>query len=348
MITLAYFVAWAPLLVNRGFYWDDWTLVGQTPAELVSSFTELGLPIGGYVYAVLLALPLAGLIGHILVFLAYLASTLLVHAILHRLPGVRRIDALVAGLVFAVLPVNSGRVALIDAMYGFSLLAFLAATWLLIRFVADGGLGRRVGALVLFLLSFYTASMLVLYVVPVAVAAVLLRRSRSESAIALAVRHLDILALPVAYWLLKGAFLSPTGVYEGYNVLSVRELLRVPAELLAIPSQVVVEPLARAVAAAGILGLVAGIVVAAWLMRRSRVAEDGRFVAGPILALIGLVILALGVFPYLAVGRMPTIWDWSSRHQLLVPIGIGLVAAALARGVGAVGPAGRAGGVIAG
>ena len=28
VITLAYALAWGALLVNRGFYWDDWTLDG--------------------------------------------------------------------------------------------------------------------------------------------------------------------------------------------------------------------------------------------------------------------------------------------------------------------------------
>jgi hypothetical protein len=40
------------------------------------------------------------------------------------------------------------------------------------------------------------------------------------------------------------------------------------------------------------------------------------------------------------VGRVPTIWDWSSRHQLLVPLGAGLLAAAVMRGVRAGGRAG--------
>jgi hypothetical protein len=353
LIAVAYTIAWGALLVNRGLYWDDWTLTGRSVGDLVGGFTELGLPLGGLAYGALFSLPLPGLVGHILVFAAYLASALLLHAILRRLPGLSRMDALIAALTFALLPVNYARIALIDSMYALSLLAFLAATWLLIRFVADGGTGRRIASLVLFLLSFYTASMLVLYLVPMALAAALLVRSdrRLDRRLDLRLaarhvaRHADFLALPVAYWLVKGAFLTPTGVYEGYNELSLGGLLEVPRAMLAVPFQVLVEPLGRAIAVAGVVGVVAGLGVAVWLVRRIRATEDGRFVPAPILALIGIVIVVLGVFAYLAVGLTPTIWDWSSRHQLLVPLGVGLIAAATARGIASLGPVGRGAGV---
>jgi hypothetical protein len=255
-------------------------------------------------------------------------------------------DALVAGLTFAVLPVNYARIALADLMYGLSLLAFLAATWLLVRFIEDGGRGRRLAALALYLFSFYTASLLVLYLVPVALAAVLLFRSSSRGSIlSLAIRHADFLALPIVYWLLKVAFFTPFGAYAGYNDLSPGGFLEVPRAMLALPSQVLLEPLTRAVSVAGLAGVIAGIALAVWLLRRSREAERQRLLPTPVLALIGVAIVVLGVFPYLAVGLVPAIWDWTSRHQVLVPLGVSLLAAAAARGVGGLGPVGRAAGV---
>jgi hypothetical protein len=351
LIAVAYTIAWGALLVNRGLYWDDWTLTGRSVGDLVGGFTELGLPLGGLAYGALFSLPLPGLVGHWIIFAAYLASALILHAILRRLPRLSRVDALVAALTFALLPVNYARIALIDSMYALSLLAFLAATWLLIRFIADGGTGRRVASLVLFLLSFYTASMLVLYVVPMALAAVLLAgsgpRPSPRDVARHAIRHADFLALPVAYWVVKGAFLTPSGVYEGYNALSLHGLVGVPRAMLAVPSQVLVEPLGRAIGVAGLVGVVAGAALAVLLVRRNRAVEEGRFVGAPLLALIGVAVVVLGVFAYLAVGLTPSIWDWSSRHQLLVPLGVGLIAAAAARGVTRLGPVGRGAGVAA-
>ena len=359
VIVLVYTLGWGALLLNRGFFWDDWTLVGLSPAELTRAFSELGLPWIGYVYVALFATPLPGLLGHAIIFGAYLLSTLVFHAILCRVPGLLRMDALVAALAFAVMPVNYARVALIDLTYAVSLLAFLAATWLLLRYVADGGRVRRVGALALYAYSFTTASLLVLYAVPLLVATAVARASTGRSLATIGLRHLDFLALPVAFWLLRSLFLRPSGVYEGYNALTLAGLARVPSLMVEIPRQVLLDPLARAAGAAGVVGLLAGAALAGWLLWRSRAAEtsgsvetsgsleSGQSVPTLALALAGVVVLALGVFAYLTVGRIPTLYDWSSRHQLLVPIGAGLLAAALARGVAAAGPVGRAAGIVA-
>lgn len=348
IITLAYALSWGALLVNRGFYWDDWTLVGQSPAALLHQFSELGMPWVGYLQLALLSLPLPGLLGHVVAFCTYLLSTLILHAVLRRIPGLSRMDALIAAVTFAVLPVNYARIALIDLVYGLSLLAFLAATWLLIRYVEDGRLSRRVAALVLYACSFSTASMLVLYVAPIALAAFILWRSGRLSVRSELVRHADFIALPVIFWLVKSAFFTPSGVYQGYNALTLRGLAQVPDLMVSIPYQVLFEPLSRAVTVAGLLGLVAGAVAAVWLLLRSRADEGDGFVDAPLLALTGAAVLGLGVFAYLAVGRVPTIWDWSSRHQLLVPLGAGLLAAAAARGVRGAGRAGPAFGIAVG
>jgi hypothetical protein len=348
ILILAYALAWGALLVNRGFYWDDWTLAGLPPAALLRQFGELGMPWAGAFNAALLALPLPGLVGHIVTFGAYLASTLLLHAILRRIPGLGRMDALVAALTFAVLPVNYARIALIDLVYGLSLLAFLAATWLLIRFVDDRRRWRRVAALALFAGSFTTASMLVLYAVPVTLAGAILWRARGTALRSVVVRHLDFLVLPVAYWLLKTVLFAPGGIYRGYNALSVHGLVQVPRLMLQVPGDVLVEPLVRAIGVAGPIGIAVGAVLAVWLVRRGRSDEPSGAVGAPWLAIGGLVVLVLGVFAYLAVGRIPTIWDWSSRHQLLVPLGVGLLAAAAVRGLRGLGRAGPAVGVAVG
>lgn len=347
VIGLAYALSWGLLVVNRGLYWDDWTLVGLSPAALMHGASEIGMPWLGYLSIALFAMPQPGLLSHILVFGAYLLSTLALHAVLCRLPGLSRMDALVAALTFALLPVNYARIALVDLSYGLSLLAFLGATWLLIRYVEDGGRGRRLAALGLFACSFSTASLLVLYVVPLVAAALVARTSARVPLRSLVLRHPDFVALPVAFWVLKSALFTPGGVYEGYNALTLQGLAQVPRALLSVPDQVLFEPLYRAVTVAGLAGVAIGAMAAIWLLRRSRVAESDSFVSAPALALIGAVVLGLGVFPYLAVGRTPIIWDWSSRHQLLVPLGAGLLAAAAARGVKGAGRAGRAAGAVA-
>ena len=341
-IALAYALSWGLLLVNRGIYWDDWSLVGLPKESVIRVFSELGMPWIGAQFVAVLAMPLSGLVTHVLVFIAYLLSALLFHAILRRTPGLRPLDALVAALTVVVLPVNYARIALIDLTYGLSLLAFLAATWILVRYVKDGGLARRVAALALFFCSFTTASLLVFYAVPILLGAYLVRRAGKVPLRTFAVRHLDFLALPILYWVLKGAFLIPSGTYAGYNAITPRSLTQVPRLLLSVPGDVLGEPLLRAINVAGLLGAAVGIATAWWLLRRSREDETGDVIPATVLAMVGVIVVFLGTVPYLAVGKVPEIWDWSSRHQLLVPFGVGLLAAAAVRPVRGHGPAGAA------
>ena len=280
-IALLYLAAWFPMLVNRGLYWDDWTLAGQTPGELMAMFSELGLPIGGPVYAAIVATPVPGLVGHALAFGAYLLSTLAFHAILLRVPGLTRRDALVAAVVFAVLPVNYARIALIDLMYAFSLLAFLVGTWLLLRYVDRRTVWTRIAALLLFLFSFYTASLLVLYAAPLALAFAVLRR-RGEGRLPDTLwRYADFLALPVAYWIVKGVVWAPNGIYTGYNAITSRNLLAIPEGLASAPALVLGEPILRALAVVGPIGIVLALVAGLLVVRLVGGDRDRSAIGGP-------------------------------------------------------------------
>ena len=43
--------------------------------------------------------------------------------------------------------------------------------------------------------------------------------------------------------------------------------------------------------------------------------------------LIGILIFLFGVFPYWVIGSTPNFLDWSSRHQILMPLGISIILA---------------------
>jgi hypothetical protein len=36
IIVLAYALAWLPMVVNRGYFWDDWALVGLSPGQTLT------------------------------------------------------------------------------------------------------------------------------------------------------------------------------------------------------------------------------------------------------------------------------------------------------------------------
>lgn len=56
----------------------------------------------------------------------------------------------------------------------------------------------------------------------------------------------------------------------------------------------------------------------------------------PLLA-VGLLVLIVGMLPYLLVGKLPSFAEWETRHQLLMPFGTSIILVAAVRAIGAVG-----------
>jgi hypothetical protein len=58
--------------------------------------------------------------------------------------------------------------------------------------------------------------------------------------------------------------------------------------------------------------------------------EPGNRDVTPILA-VGLIALVLAILPYLLVGKLPSFDQWETRHQLLMPLGVGVIIVATGR-----------------
>jgi hypothetical protein len=59
-------------------------------------------------------------------------------------------------------------------------------------------------------------------------------------------------------------------------------------------------------------------------------AELGDPCVTPVLA-VGLAALVLALLPYLLVGKLPSFHQWETRHQLLMPLGVGIILVATVR-----------------
>lgn len=205
-------------------------------------------------------------------------------------------------LLVLFLPANSARITNITFSYTLSLLLFMIATWLWIRLRPYA---LVIIALPLFLFSFRTSSLLVFSLIPAVLGLVVDRREqRLPNGLAI-IRA----AVPVAIAVVYRFFVSDNAVQEGYNEFQF-----------------------GGVARAGLLFIVfATIFVTLMLMRvRLHLAPRALLQFG-----VGLFILWLGAMPYMVVGHLSSIsdWtvyflpgegDWHSRHQLLLPFGLAL------------------------
>lgn len=334
LIVGTYTAAWGLLLLNRGFYWDDWTLHGITNQDRLATLREVGAPWVAAVYNALWATPSPALVAHAVVFGCYLASALLVHTLAERTPGLTRRDALVIALATAVLPLNFARIAIIDITYGLSLALFLTGAVLLQRIAAEASVNvlRRLVAAVCFVAAFATASLLVFYAVPMALALWSGRRQHG-GLVRCALRLPEFFLLPFATWTALNHFFPVHGTFAGYYSVTSERLRSVPAALLDVPGQAIIHPLHHAAVTAGWLGATAALlaVTAAIVRRRPRASTDTDPISPAWLVAASMGTLVAATIPYLAVGLAPELEGWTSRHQLLVPIGAGILLAAFAR-----------------
>lgn len=161
-------------------------------------------------------------------------------------------------------------------------------------------------AAVLFLVSFTTGSLLVFFIVPVAHLWWLSDSGSGRSAETFARRYGWLLLLPLGYYSATKVWFVPYGVHEGYNSLSGRGLI-----------------------VGGYLGLLAGIALLSSIrFGRNLNKHLHEFV---VLLSAGACLVALALFPYMAVGHRPPYHEWSTRHELLIPFGASVILLAIVR-----------------
>lgn len=342
LITLIYSLTHGLLLFNRGLFWDDWVFWRQSPAIVAQVGRSMG-SIWPSQINYLFYYSQAGItFNRAVTFLSFLIVAYLLFDIVRRLPSGGESSALWVAIVFSVFPVYQARVAMVMVGYGLCLMLFTFASWLIVRFGPHPSPWVRVLIVLLFLGSFQTASLLVFYyaVVP---ALILLSDPpedwRIRSMLRDLVRHFDLMAAPVLFWVAKQIWLRPSGLYKDYNeigagssgllgdlvhgilnsvVFSITD--RIPGALV----KGVVHPGLRVfvltLIVVGGVALIGTLLVP--LARRGRDAflEDA-----------GMLLIVAAVFPYAAVAKIPANTGWETRHQLLVPVGAALLVVGIAR-----------------
>jgi hypothetical protein len=319
ILLVAYLLAHGGLfLILNAIFWDDWSLYKVAPATILSGFKMAGLSFGGFGQLHVALLSIGPWIYRVLTFVLMFSSGLLVYNIASREDWISDKDRFLIALLFLILPFNWARVALIDFPYTLCYFAFFLAWWCIGK--------SRVIALALFFFSFNTNSLLVFFALPMM--AWYLRENQARDLRSMtqwAVRRTDFMLLPFVYWFIKKAFYKPYGFYAGYNEqFSIRNLILSPIKMVRDFSHLELD----------LLLLVCLFVLFIWLISTAA-AHNSDGSSKKKLLLAGIISAACGLFPYCVLGLTPTFFDWSSRHQLLMPLGFALLLTAAVSGLNA-------------
>jgi hypothetical protein len=297
------------LALYDAVYWDDWTLHNSDYESIYETFKQVGAPWIGPFHVFLLKLPFDGY--KLFTFVSYLITYLCFYLILldTKILNITNKEAYFITIISLVLPFNMAKIAMIDFPYAICLMLFFMA-WYKMK-------TNRLISCILFFLSFSTQSLLVFYIFPVIWLFFGENNNMNYQKIkSFIFKNWLLLVLPVLFFFIKIKFFQPYGNYEGYNSnFRVKYIssgyVQIFKNLFSfIRSEKTI--LFASVSVAVIALLISNKIFESFTRRKSFV-------------LMGIILLSLGVFPYLILKLNPTFYEWSSRHQLLMPFGAGLL-----------------------
>lgn len=305
------------LFISNAVFWDDWVVFGNTSEVIFDTFAQAGAMFNwsAYLHSAMLGL---GLWTYKLsTFVLMFSVGLLLNSILARYEVLPRELRFTVVLLFLVLPFNLARVALIDFPYTLCYFLFFWAWYLMDR--------QRLVALLLFFLSFNTNSLLVFYALPIID---MVYRGGGFNSIGSFIRAVykksDFLFIPFVYFVIKLEFFAPYGRYKGYNENP--SISKISPAFHAQISDITNFN----------VNLMLVVVLAVGMFILLKLRDSGKLVCPkpPLILLatllvLGVVSLFLAGVPYWSIGKVPSFYEWNSRHQLLFPLGGALTLTAL-------------------
>ena len=303
-LILLYIIAHGGILfIANAVYWDDWTIFNTNAAQIIDQFKQSGLVGVGYFHVAMLSV--GPWFYKLAAFVLSFFTGLFVWKIVNKQAWLNQAQSYYITLFFLITPCVAARVALIDFPYLVSVFFFFWAWSMMDR--------HRILSLVLFFLSFTTQSLLVFYALPI-----LDWYCRDVNAVSLnklmkwACAKLDFLLIPFVWFCVKIVYFKPYGIYSDYNNhYSLKSLLVGPVLML-------IDFIQLNINLAWTILLCIAILFVDVLPQPEFSTTQRKILYSSLLALF------FGLFPYLILGYVPTFDEWTSRHQLLMPLGLSL------------------------
>ena len=294
------------LFISQAIYWDDWTLFNMHPELILDMFKQAGAfgNFIGHLHVVLLSI--GPWFYKIMVLGLIFFTGMFVLQILSKQDWINESERYYIVLFFLITPCVAARIALIDFPYILSVFFFFMAWSIMEKF--------RILALSLFFLSFITQSLLVFYLLPI-----LdwynrdLKNTAQNGSIRWVLSKIDFLILPFLWFAIKNVYFKPYGMYAGYNEsYHWKNLISSPFIMLMDLLKVNIN-------------LPITLLIFGFFLFYKKMPKPQFSYKHNRMIYVGLFALLLAVFPYMILGLVPTFEEWSSRHQLLMPLGLSLI-----------------------
>ena len=293
------------VFIHDGVFWDDWYIYRANEEDLYERARQMGTIFSPAWTALhIFLLKFDPWIYKALTFTLMFLSALLLNQIIKRHSNINDSIRFSIVILFLVLPYNQVRPLMAISQYTICYFLFFLAWYLIDK--------QKTISVVLFSISFYTNSLLMFFLIPVVELYFLEnRQTHLQSIVKFSIKYFYFLLLPFLYFTIKLVFFKPFGMYQNYNnSFDIIRGIKAPILQFANIFDVNLN-----------LGLFALIfIICCWLFRSIRLQKITLNIS--LLGMsAGVIIFILGAFPYWILGRVPTFNEFSSRHQLLMPLG---------------------------
>ncbi len=303
-----YTLSWSPLLfASNSLYWDDWLYFKNSKA-IISNFNQAGFPWIGWLHVNILGFN--PIFYHVTSFLLFLFSGVLLHLMINNLPkklfNLSKNEKFFISCLILILPINTARNALNILIYTICYFLFTLA-WFLYTTITRKNLFVKSFIFLIFFLSFNLNSLLLFFLIPL-LHKIFYTQSHQESQKIIKKFYAEKFYIfsPILFIILKYIFFQPFGLYEDYNKINFKFFV------------------------AGLIVLLFTL-IALLLIYKSTHLSSLKSHSFFFILFIGIFCLVLSLLPYISIGYFPPYPEWSTRHEVLTPLGISLILGSLLR-----------------
>lgn len=325
IVFVLYTISFGLLIFNNGVFWDDWIIYNQRGKDIIEISSQTGIR-PGYLHLLLSKIP-GVLIYRIGVFILYFLNSVFIYWCLKSIRILNKSTVFLITLLFTLLPLNSARIAIINFPYAMHLSLFYLGLYLIVLNHSNKSVILRTLSLLSFLISFFTKSFILYYGIAVLLIIYLNTEHRVSirSLLKILISNIDYILLPFLFLILEVLFFHSRDIYSEYNSFTFLDFQLALFDVYTTVNETIIQMAHMAV---GVLQqLLFFIIVLSFclytiFLRYDLIHESRHNLK---LLLLGIVLFAMGVIPYLAVGKKPEFIDWNNRHQLLLNLGLAII-----------------------
>jgi len=333
LLLVIYIIANIPVLLNTdGIYWDDWTLYNHSLSTIESMFRAAAGPIGTIAAYIHYALLNYGNVYtyRILTLSLYFLSSLFLYEIFTELSPFSRKERFWLTLLFLIAPLFNSKFILINFPYTLFNTLFFFGCYLTTKWNFQLSVIKRFLIESIFFLSFIVNSHLVFYAIVLLYLFYQVYQSGGtlkENVKSYCYRYLDFILLPIIFFILKVIYFRPSGLYAGYNKISILNILNIKSYCYSFIDSFF-KPILESSRDASFLYTIFIILIITFFFIKKKPLnlQQSHFQKNLPALVIGIGLFILGALPYIAVGKLPRSHFWFySRFQLLLPLGFSVM-----------------------